>query len=135
MLERLLIALALIGIGFALYRVFVAVQLSRANNTLPGLEGRESGKFLILYFTSPTCEPCRTAQRPALQTAQKAFGEQLQVITVDITEQPEIAAAWHVMTLPTTYLFDLRGTSRNYNPGVAYADKLIQQIKNMGAKA
>lgn len=134
MLERLIIAAALVAAGVVLYRLYVRLQLRKAAASLPGLAEREPGKYLILYFTSPTCVPCRTAQRPALQRLQNMFGEQVQIITVDVTEQPDTAAHWGVMTVPTTYLFDPAGTPRDYNPGVTYADKLIQQITNMGAQ-
>ena len=133
MIERLLIAIALIAAGFALYRIFIALQLRKASAALPGLEGQEPGKFLILYFTSPSCGPCLTTQRPALEKVQTAFGDQVQIITVDVTEQPDTAAHWNVMTLPTTYLFDATGAPREYNLGVTYADRLIKQITGMGA--
>ena len=57
MIERILISIALIAAGFALYRIFIALQLRQAKAALPGLEGKEAGKYLILYFTSPSCAP------------------------------------------------------------------------------
>ena len=135
MVERILISIALIVAGFVLYKIFIARQLRQAQAALPGLEGKEAGKYLILYFTSPSCAPCRTTQRPALKKVQAAFGDQLQIITVDVTEQPAIAEQWRVMTLPTTYLFDASGTPNECNLGVTYADRLIQQIKAMGAQS
>jgi thioredoxin 1 len=135
MIERVLITIGLVVVGFALYKIFIALQLRQAQAALPGLEGKEVGKYLILYFTSPTCAPCRTTQRPALKKVQDVFGDQLQIITVDVTEQPAIAEQWRVMTLPTTYLFDASGTPNECNLGVTYADRLIQQIKAMGAQS
>lgn len=133
--ERVLISIVLIAGGLALYRLFVALQLRRASAVLPGLEGRQAGRYLILYFTSPTCGPCRTTQRPALQAVQAAFGEQqLQIVTVDVTEQPALAEQWGVMTLPTTFLFDARGNPGEYNPGVVTASQLIRQLRDMGAR-
>lgn len=135
MLERVLITIGLIVVGFVLYKLFITWQLRQAKAALPGLEGKEAGKYLILYFTSPTCAPCRTTQRPALQKVQETFGDQLQIITVDVTEQPAVADQWRVMTLPTTYLFDASGKPNECNLGVTYADRLIQQIKAMGAQS
>ncbi len=134
MIERLLITLVLIAAAYVLYRLFIMFQLSKASAVLPGLEGKEPGKFLILYFTSPTCGPCRTTQRPALEKVKLAFGDQVQIITVDVTEQPDAAAHWNVMTLPTTYVFDATGAPREYNFGVTYADRLIKQIAGLGAR-
>jgi thioredoxin 1 len=135
MIERVLITIGLVMVGFALYKIFIALQLRQAQAALPGLEGKEVGKYLILYFTSPTCAPCRTTQQPALKKVQDVFGDQLQIITVDVTEQPAVAEQWRVMTLPTTYLFDASGTPNECNLGVTYADRLIQQIKAMGAQS
>ena len=134
MIERILVSIGLILAGFVLYKLFIAFQLRQAKAALPGLEGKEAGKYLILYFTSPTCAPCRTTQRPALAKVQDAFGDQLQIITVDVTEQPTIAEQWRVMTLPTTYLFDASGSPNECNLGVTYADRLILQIQAMGAQ-
>ena len=134
MAERLLITILLIVAGLALYRLIIFLQMRRARSALPGLEGYQPGKYLILYFTSPTCAPCKTVQQPALNTVRGTFGDQLQIITIDVTEQPAAADHWGVMTLPTTLLFDNQGAPNGCNLGVAYADKLIKQIANMGAQ-
>ncbi len=134
MVERFVVAVLIIVVAFALYRLFLARQMRRAAAALPGLEGHQPGKYLILYFTSPACAPCQMSQRPALKTAQGTFGDQLEIITIDVTEQPAIAERWGVMTVPTTFVFGRDGAPGACNLGVTYADKLIRQIAGLGAR-
>lgn len=52
----------------------------------------------ILYFSSPTCAPCR-ALWPTVE--QVAAEQGLKLTKYDITEAPSIARAYGVMAVPT----------------------------------
>lgn len=60
---------------------------------LPALAGFQDG---MLWFHSPGCAPCR-AMKPGLQP----FIDDGTVRAVDVTENPEVAAALSVMGTPT----------------------------------
>ena len=83
----------------------------------------------MLYFTTPTCAPCKYAQRPALSKLQTQLGEAVQVIQVDATEDPDAATRWGVQTVPTTYILDGAGKPLHVNHGVADVNKLTTQVQ------
>ncbi|MEP7286601.1 MAG: thioredoxin family protein [Chloroflexota bacterium] len=132
MLERLLITALLIGIGLAVYVAISRWQLHRAGLASGSLTTSQPGSYRILYFTTPTCSVCKTVQSPALQSLQSQFGGDLEVITVDSTEQPDLADRWQVMTVPTTFILDRNNTPRICNNGLANREKLIKQLAEIG---
>jgi thioredoxin 1 len=134
MFERLLIAAVLIAAGAALYFAWTRWQLWRVRQATgtPGLETLQLGRPAILYFTAPNCAPCRTVQRPALAALQAELGEGLQVITLDAAERPDAADYWGVLSVPTTFVLDRQGRARRVNHGVAGADKLRGQLRDLG---
>jgi thiol-disulfide isomerase/thioredoxin len=125
---RLIIALGILLAGMILYRMINSTTLTRARSRVPGLERMRPGVPLLLYFTTPTCAPCKTVQRPAIQRLQEYIGERLEVIEVDATSQPEIASQWGVLSVPTTFIIDAQGDPRYVNHGVAPLDKLQRQF-------
>jgi thioredoxin 1 len=124
---RLLLALGLVLAGLMLYRLVNSATLARARVRAPGLERARPGVPVLLYFTTPTCAPCKTVQRPAIQRLLEQNGERLEVVEVDAASQPEIASQWGVMSVPTTFLIDAQGNPRYVNHGVAPLDKLQRQ--------
>jgi thiol-disulfide isomerase/thioredoxin len=98
----------------------------------PGLENLRPGTPAILYFTTPECAPCKTIQRPALQRLQQQLGGQLQVIEINAAEKPDLAGAWGVLSVPTTFVLDPQGRPRHINHGVTNAEKLLHQLREVG---
>jgi thiol-disulfide isomerase/thioredoxin len=88
-------------------------------------------KPVIVYFTTPTCAPCKTVQRPAIQRVTELLGENVQVVEIDATERPDLAKTWGVMSVPTTFLLDARGEARYVNNGVTRAEKLMEQLQSL----
>jgi thiol-disulfide isomerase/thioredoxin len=132
MIERLLVALMLLALGFAAYQVMNRRQISRTTALAPNdplLSGVKPGVATIVYFTTPTCIPCKTQQMPALNRLQQELGEAVQIVQVDATEDPDAAQRWGVLSVPTTFVLDAMGTTRAVNHGVAETDKLRQQLR------
>ena len=125
---RLLIALLILLSGVLLYRGINSLTLRRARVRVPGLERLRPGVPVLLYFTTSTCAPCKTIQRPAIQRLQERIGERLEVVEVDASSQPEIASQWGVLSVPTTFIIDAEGNPRYVNHGVAPLDKLQRQF-------
>jgi thiol-disulfide isomerase/thioredoxin len=135
-LDRLLLALVIVLAGVMLYRLLNTLTLRRArlvqvHSRVPGLEGARPGLPVLLYFTTPTCSPCKTVQRPAIQRLQENLGQQLEVVEVDAASQPEIASQWGVLSVPTTFLIDAQGNPRYVNHGVAPLEKLQRQYADL----
>lgn len=131
MLDRLIVALLLVIAGYLGYRALIRAQLRRAGISAPRdplLSALQPGVPAILYFTTPTCAPCRTQQMPALAAVQADLGDSVQIIHVDATERPADADRWGVLSAPTTFIIDAQGRPVAVNHGVADADKLKRQI-------
>jgi thioredoxin-like negative regulator of GroEL len=126
--SRILIALAIAALGLAVYWLAAQWTLRRAQNKRLGLESASPGLPTILYFTTPTCVPCRTMQGPTLESVAKAHDGDLQVIKIDAQERPEVADHWGVLSVPTIFVLDRRGKPRFFNAGVTRAEKLEQQL-------
>ena len=128
---RLLVSVVVIGCGLVLYWMVNRIQLKRAGVKLHGLDSIRPGSPAILYFTTPTCVPCRTVQRPAILSLKEQLGEDLQVVEIDASVHPELADEWGILTVPTTFLIDASGQPRRVNQGVASKEKLFQQLKEI----
>ncbi len=127
--ERLLMAAAISGLGVAAYLLFNRVTLERATSKVKRFEAYRPGLPALVYFTTPACAPCKTVQRPAIESLKKKFGQWFQVIEVDASARPDLAQEWGVMSVPTTFVIDAKGQPRYVNHGVAMAAKLIQQLE------
>ncbi|OGO36610.1 MAG: hypothetical protein A2W35_16450 [Chloroflexi bacterium RBG_16_57_11] len=125
---RLLIALGLLLAGLIVYRAINGLTLRRVRARAPRLERMRTGVPVLLYFTTPTCAPCKTVQRPAIQRLQERIGERMEVVEVDASSQPELASQWGVLSVPTTFIIDAQGNPRYVNHGVAPLDKLQRQF-------
>jgi thiol-disulfide isomerase/thioredoxin len=120
---RIGLAGLLLLFGWAAFRLVNLMILKGA--------GKKSSQ-LIVYFTTPDCAACKSVQRPALARLQQAAGlDRLQIIEINAYEKPELAKAWGVMSVPTTFILDAHGTPRQVNHGVTPAEKLAAQLQNI----
>lgn len=132
MIERIMIALALLTVGFAVCRLYTRRQLQRASNHAladPLLKGLAPGVPTIVYFTTPTCAPCRLQQTPTLQKLQQEMGDALRVIRVDATQDPDTADRWGVFSVPTTFVLDRTGQPRSVYNGIVDEQTLKRELQ------
>ena len=128
-LTRTGLASGLIFAGLGIYFIYNWMLSRRATRGLvTDLGVHRPGSFLIVYFSTPTCAPCKTVQRPALEGVQQLMGNALKVLEIDASQEPELANRWGVLSAPTTYIIDPRGKVKHINHGVARAEKLLMQI-------
>lgn len=66
------------------------------------LEVLRSERPVIVDFTAPWCGPCR-AIAPALE--ELAREAEIDLVSLDVDENPETAARFSVLSLPTVILF------------------------------
>jgi len=131
LLTRALMAFAIAGVGAGIYGLANRIVLARASKKYQGLERFELGIPAILYFTTPTCAPCKIIQRPAIQTVKELLGDKIQVIEIDASERTDLADYWGVLSVPTIFIIDTKGEPRHINHGVTRAEKLIQHLENI----
>lgn len=131
-IARLAYAAAIAGGGVLLYILLRSRVLAKARRNSRTLERFERGLPGIVYFTTPDCGACKTVQRPALSALRERLQSSLQIIEVDAAERPDLARAWSVLTVPTTFILDREGRPRHVNQGVASAEKLASQLQSVG---
>ena len=130
-LLRSLLAIGIIVVGMGAYWLVNQRLLMRARNNVFSLFTAFPNKPVLVYFTTPSCAPCKPIQRPAIDQIARLFGEKLHVVEIDATERPDLAKTWGVMSVPTTFLLDSRGEARYVNNGVTRAEKLMEQIHTL----
>jgi thioredoxin 1 len=129
MIERLIIVALLSIIAVVAYQLFTRRQLARIAvqiNTDPILLGLNPNVPTIVYFTTPNCIPCKTQQQPAIHKVRDT--QEIQVVQIDATENPDAASRWGVMSAPTTFVLDSNFKPKAVNHGVADAAKLLKQV-------
>ena len=125
------ISLVIIAAGVMLYWLSNRWMLGRAASQFDGLITVPVNKPVLVYFTTPTCAPCKTIQKPAIERVQDILGEHFQVIEINAAEQPEMARRWGVVSVPTTFVLDAHGKARHVNNGVVRAEKLLKQLHGL----
>ncbi len=98
---------------------------------LPAAVQGSGAKVLILAFSSETCRPCYTLQRPALEAITAQYGEEVAVSWIDAPTSPELTARFHVLTVPTTVVLDAQNQVQAVNYGFAPTDRLLEQINTI----
>jgi len=131
LMTRLALALGIVVAGILSYWLANRLVLGRAAVRADRLGSIQPGKPTLLYFTTPTCAPCKTVQRPAIQRLVEQLGERLQVVEIDASANPDMASQWGVLSVPTTFVLDSNGRPRHVNHGVAPAEKLFKQLENI----
>lgn len=132
MVERALLVLVLLALGVVAYQLCKRRQVrlaAAAAPTDPLLNDWQPGTPAIVYFTTPTCAPCRLQQTPTLTRLQQELGDGLHLIRVDATENPEAAERWGVFSVPTTFVLDPRGQPHRVYNGVVDGETLKRDIQ------
>lgn len=131
-IERMLIAGLIAVLGWITLRTLIWLRLRNHVRNRLGLGSFHPGTPGILYFSSPDCLPCKTVQRPELDRLTVLLEGRLQVLEVNVYQNPKLSDEWGVLSLPTTFLIDSQGRPRHVNHGLTRAAKLLQQLRRIG---
>jgi len=64
----------------------------------------ENNLATMLYFSAPTCNVCH-ALKPKLLDAIDSNFKEFKIISIDVSEQQDIAASFSVFAIPTVLIF------------------------------
>lgn len=129
MIERLVIVTILVILGILVYRLYTRRQMALIGSQTqidPILRGLNTNLPTIVYFTTPNCIPCKTQQQPAIKKVRET--QEIQVVEIDATENPDAADRWGVLSAPTTFVLDNSLKPKAVNHGVADERKLLKQV-------
>src|SRR6267378_1813000 len=141
MVERaLVLAIAAVAIAgtviltrWWLARGVAGLRSAPAEGLWTALGTAPDGRPSLVVFSTPSCTVCRTAQYPAVETVEATFGPALRILRVDLSRQPAAAAAFKVLTAPSTALLTGDGRVGSFNHGFAPAEQLSAQLSALGA--
>jgi thiol-disulfide isomerase/thioredoxin len=132
MLARLVIIGVIVSASFILLKLFQQATFQRRIRDGLGLPAYQLGLPAILYFTAPGCTACEITQGPSLSAIATRYPNEVQIFTHDATADTDLAQAWGVLTVPTTFLIDPQGRPRRVNHGAVGPEKLIEQLTQIG---
>ncbi len=90
-------------------------------------------KVTVVFFYSPTCPYCR-AYAPTFATIADEYGDKAAFVRVNVSRNPDIAAYYNVMGVPTTMIF-VEGAPLGVLPGLIDYDTLQRAVEYALQKA
>ncbi len=130
----LLLSLSVLGLIWTLRRILERKH-GQASSFDPVLTSKELGeaglpltRVRILAFASEDCDQYRTLQAPVLRRVKEAHADNVTIIEIDTSNSPELAHRYHVLTVPTTVLLDIKGKAHAVNYGFTNAQSLLRQV-------
>lgn len=134
MTVRLAITLAALALAWGALALLKRRQLASAGRAA-ALRNAPARLPTIVSFWSSGCSVCKQSQRPILERLLGEYGPaHLALTAYDVEAAPEIAAAWGVRTLPTTFVLDALGAIRDVNNGLAAPGRLRKQLEPLMSK-
>ena len=133
MVERIVMAIAIVALGLLAYQGLLWMQRRRAAQGSKG--GGCTDRPALLVFTSPTCAPCKLQQLPIVDRVLVDWHDKIDCNLVDVAERPEVATQYGVWSVPTTIVLDAQRQVIAINQGVVYEKKLREQLAKASANA
>lgn len=126
MLDRLVITFVIIGglgllwLGWSYYkgRLVRSIQIKKDS----------TGRPTLLYFAADYCAACKFQQAPIIEKIAANRGDSIVVEKFDVTQHPDVATKYKVLTLPTTVVINADGQVAHINYGVTQESKLELQL-------
>jgi len=87
----------------------------------------EADKKVIVDFWATWCNPCKM-MHPVLEELDTDIGENIKIVKIDIDKNPELAAKFGVMSIPTFIAFE-NGNIINSSVGMQSKEKLKELLK------
>lgn len=116
----ILAGLSLLWLGWRTYKSRLVHSIQPVDHT--------AGIPTLLYFSADYCAPCKLQQTPIINSLSAKFGERVVIKKYDVTEHPDLAGRYKILTLPATIILDGRGQAIHINYGVASQAKLEAQL-------
>ncbi|MCC2529644.1 thioredoxin family protein [Bacillus halotolerans] len=89
-------------------------------------------KVVLLNFSASWCGPCRVFAE-TLEEFDKEYGDKVQVVKVDVDENPELAEEFGVMSIPNTRFYSNNKFEKPFAGivGIAQLKEEVSKIKSL----
>lgn len=129
-MDRWLIVSVLVAGLAVLWLAWQGIKLALRRSIPSGPAEPAGGRPALLYFSGPDCAPCRLQQGPVVAGLRESFDGRVRIEEHDAIAQPELAARYRVLTVPTTVVLAPDGEVVAINYGVTPAAKLRRQLEH-----
>ncbi|MFP4076685.1 MAG: thioredoxin family protein [Halochromatium sp.] len=85
----------------------------------------------LMEFGMDSCASCRAMQHQ-LERLRKTHPETLQVVSINLMEQRDLAEQWRIRAMPTQILLDADGSEVDRHLGFISADALLGRFADAG---
>jgi peptidylprolyl isomerase len=90
-----------------------------------------SGRPTLAEFSSDTCLPCKQ-MKPILETLAAEQEGRLNVVLVDVYEQPELSQEYNILAVPTQIFFDGGGEEVSRHVGFWSREQIDARLNEIG---
>ena len=91
----------------------------------------KEGIPILLEFHSEACESCKD-RAPLLKRITKELKGHVQVLAVDMADNPDLGQAYGIQELPTQIFFDAKGKPAFWHAGPMSRQEIIAKWKELG---
>jgi thioredoxin-like negative regulator of GroEL len=97
-------------------------------NTIESIEKTiKDNLAVMLYFSAPTCNVCHALKPKLLEAIETNFKE-FEIVSIDVSEEQDIAAHFSVFAIPTVLIF-LDGKEFLRKSRHMSIDEVVREIK------
>jgi thioredoxin-related protein len=133
----LILSLSVLGLIWATWRLWIGRKKQPqaslqdsiiALQVLSQVEDTSPARVCILAFASEDCHQCHRLQAPVLRRVKETHGDIITIVDIDASSAPELTSRYHILTVPTTVLLDVKGKAHAVNYGFTNAQSLLKQV-------
>jgi thiol-disulfide isomerase/thioredoxin len=111
---------------------WLKVQAALAKDN-PVDKARASGRASLIDFGSTGCVPCKMME-PILETLREKYKDKVDVLFINVTEEPILASRYGVQSIPIQIFFDKSGKEFFRHVGFFPQDQIETKISEMEDK-
>jgi len=94
-------------------------------------KARGEGKIVMLELGSAGCIPCEQ-MKPVMQKLRDTYQEKLEVIFIDVRDEPKTGRRFRVVMMPTQVFLDRAGKEFHRHVGFYSYDEIAPVLKKAG---
>jgi thioredoxin 1 len=108
--------------------------LAAGGNSAPtvGMD-RASGKPTLLDLGAGYCSSCKE-MKAILGPLEKEYRGRVNVVIVDVNEEPDLARTYRVQMIPTQIFFDAHGKEMKRHIGAMDKGEIVKELKALGVR-